>query len=128
MKKRTLFVLVVLVTMCFGMSLKASAQAACAPPWQIGIPITVGEVLSFGGHNWKAIQAETQTVDGWQPPNVPALWSDQGACSGGGGTPTQLLHQRQHQLRLPHPRQLRAAEVAIRPGVPVPHMPHQAPR
>src|SRR4029077_13482356 len=87
MKKRNLFVLVV-VSMCFGMSLKASAQAACAPPWQIGIPITVGEILSFGGHNWKAIQPETQTVDGWQPPNVPALWSDQGACSGGGGTPT----------------------------------------
>jgi len=61
------------------------AQAACAPPWQIGIPITTGEVLSFNGHNWTARQAETQTVDGWQPPNVPALWTDSGPCTGGGG-------------------------------------------
>src|SRR5215472_13377023 len=66
----------------------ARGQAACAPPWQIGISITVGEVLSFNGHNWKAIQAETQTVDGWQPPNTPALWSDLGPCSGSGGGPT----------------------------------------
>jgi chitinase len=84
MKKQTLFVLVVVVTMCFGMSLQASAQA-CAPPWKVGIPITVGEVLSFGGHNWTAIQGGYTTIDGWQPPNVPALWSDSGACSGSGG-------------------------------------------
>jgi len=85
MKKQTLLVLAVVVTMSLGMSQKASAQAACAPPWQIGIAITTGEVLSFNGHNWKAIQPEVQTVDGWQPPNTPALWSDQGPCTGGGG-------------------------------------------
>jgi len=66
----------------------ARGQAACAPPWRVGISITVGEILSFNGDNWKAIQAETQTVDGWQPPNVPALWSDMGPCSGGTPTPT----------------------------------------
>jgi chitodextrinase len=74
--------------MCFGMSLKASAQAACAPPWQVGLHISVGEVLSFGGHNWTAIQGGYTSIDGWQPPNVPALFTDAGACSGGGGTPT----------------------------------------
>src|SRR5258708_13714779 len=84
MKKRTLFVLAVVVTMCFGISLKASAQG-CAPPWQVGIPISVGEVLSFGGHNWKAIQGGYTSIDGWQPPNVPALFTDSGACSGSGG-------------------------------------------
>jgi chitodextrinase len=75
----------------------ASAQTACGPPWQIGISITTGEVLSFNGDNWQAIQPEVQTVDGWQPPNVPALWKDLGACSPGGnacsaapGTPTGL--------------------------------------
>src|SRR5260221_4256265 len=88
MKNGPRLVFSVVVTMFFEMSLKASAQAACAPPWKIGIPITTGQILSFGGHNWKAIQPETQTVDGWQPPNVPALWSDLGPCSGGGGTPT----------------------------------------
>jgi chitinase len=64
----------------------AFAQAACAPSWQIGISITTGEVLSFNGDNWQALQPETQTVDGWQPPNVPALWKDLGACSGSGGS------------------------------------------
>ncbi len=75
----------------------ASAQTACAPPWKIGIAITTGEVLSFNGDNWQAIQPETQTVDGWQPPNVPALWKDLGPCSPGGnacsaapGAPTGL--------------------------------------
>src|SRR5258707_14791215 len=84
MKKRTLFVLAVVVTMCFGISLKASAQA-CAPPWQVGIPLSAGEVLSVGGHNWKAIQGGYTSIDGWQPPNVPALFTDSGPCSGSGG-------------------------------------------
>ncbi|HKD80452.1 MAG TPA: fibronectin type III domain-containing protein [Candidatus Angelobacter sp.] len=79
------------------LSPSASAQTACAPPWQIGISITTGEVLSFNGDNWQARQPEVQTVDGWQPPNVPALWTDLGACSSGGnacsaapGAPTGL--------------------------------------
>src|SRR5258708_38962653 len=93
MKKRTLFVLAVVVTMCFGISLKASAQA-CAPPWQVGIPISVGEVLSFGGHNWKAIQGGYTSIDGWQPPNVPALFTDSGACSGSGGGGSCLARPR----------------------------------
>ncbi len=87
--KRIVFVLA-LVVLCFGVSSIAFAQA-CAPPWQVGIAISTGEVLSFNGHNWTAIQPEAQTVDGWQPPNTPALWSDSGPCSGGGGpvpTPT----------------------------------------
>src|SRR5215467_9641732 len=61
------------------------AQTACAPPWQVGIQISVGEVLSFGGHNWKAIQGGYTTIAGWEPPNTPALWSDLGPCGGGGG-------------------------------------------
>src|SRR5262249_5639781 len=63
------------------------AQTACAPPWQVGIQISVGEVLSFGGHNWKAIQGGYTTIAGWEPPNTPALWSDLGPCSGGGTPP-----------------------------------------
>src|SRR5215470_11252026 len=85
MKRRFPFVLAAICILFSGMSLTASAQTqACAPPWQVGIPITVGEVLSFNGHNWKAIQGGYTTIDGWQPPNTPALWSDLGPC---GGTP-----------------------------------------
>src|SRR5947207_1831279 len=85
MKRRFPFILAVTGALVFAMSLTASAQTqACAPPWTVGIPISVGEVLSFGGHNWKAIQGGYTTIDGWQPPNTPALWTDSGACSGGG--------------------------------------------
>ncbi|HLJ85325.1 MAG TPA: carbohydrate-binding protein [Candidatus Angelobacter sp.] len=85
MKRIPLFYASVLVVSLMSLlAPSASAQTACAPSWQIGISITVGEVLSFNGDNWQAIQAETQTVDGWQPPNVPALWKDLGACSAGG--------------------------------------------
>src|SRR5262245_18732411 len=51
----------------------------------MGMSITVGEVLSFNGHNWQAIQGGYTTINGWEPPNTPALWSDLGPCSGGGG-------------------------------------------
>jgi chitodextrinase len=84
MKIRTVVILAVLGTMCFGMSLQASA-VTCAPAWQVGLPITVGEVLSFGGHNWTALQGGYTTIDGWQPPNVAALWTDSGVCTAGGG-------------------------------------------
>ena len=85
MKRNSLFfasVLILLLTSLFVPS--ASAQTACGPAWKIGISITTGEVLSFNGDNWQAIQPETQTVDGWQPPNVPALWKDLGPCNPGG--------------------------------------------
>src|SRR5262249_54678318 len=88
MKQRfpCIFVSAAICIMFFEMSFTASAQTqACAPPWQVGIPITVGEVLSFNGHNWRAIQGGYTTINGWEPPNTPALWSDLGPCSGGGG-------------------------------------------
>jgi chitinase len=89
MKRRALFVLAVFGILLVGMSQTASAQTqACAQPWQVGMAITVGEVVSFGGHNWKAIQGGYTTIDGWQPPNTPALWTDLGPCSGSSPSPT----------------------------------------
>lgn len=98
MKRTSLFFASMLIFLLMSLFVpSASAQTACAPPWQIGIAITTGEVLSFNGDNWQAIQPEVQTVDGWQPPNVPALWKDLGACNPGGnacsavtGAPTGL--------------------------------------
>ncbi len=60
-------------------------SGTCAQPWTAGMVVTQGEIVSFGGSNWKALQAEASAAPNWQPPNVPALWSLVGACSGGGG-------------------------------------------
>ena len=84
MKRDFCFFLAVIGILLAGMSVTVSAQTqTCAPLWQVGMPITVGEVLSFNGHNWQAIQGGYTTITGWEPPNTPALWSDQGPCSGG---------------------------------------------
>jgi hypothetical protein len=78
-----------LVLICIlhaGISFTASAQTqTCAAAWQVGLSITVGEVLSYNGHNWQALQGGYNTISGWEPSNTPALWSDLGPCSGGGG-------------------------------------------
>jgi len=63
----------------------ASAQMACAPPWQSGMSVTTGQIVSFNNNNWKAIQPEVSAAPNWQPPNVPALWSLVGPCQGSGG-------------------------------------------
>src|SRR5262245_20967295 len=68
----------------------ASAQQACAPAWQAGISVSVGQIVSFPligvPHNWQAIQPEVQAAPDWCPPATPALWTDIGACGGGGCT------------------------------------------
>src|SRR5581483_11102935 len=88
MKAPILFIASLTATLCIGMSSRASAQT-CAPPWQVGMSVTTGQLASFPlnnvSHNWKALQAETQAQSDWTPPNVPALWTDQGTCSGTGG-------------------------------------------
>ena len=96
-----LFDLAVTGILLLGISQPASAQTqACAAPWQVGISITVGEVLSYGGHNWKAIQGGYTTIDGWQPPNTPALWTDLGRTWESVAEARQRL--RQHRLLRPH--------------------------
>jgi chitinase len=67
----------------------ASAQSvpACASPWTAGMSVTVGEVVSYNGENYRALQAETFAVSNWQPPNVPALWTLVGACGSSTTTP-----------------------------------------
>ncbi len=67
------------------MTASASGQTACAPPWQAGMSVVTGQMVSFTGDNWKAIQPEASASPDWQPPNVPALWSLVGPCQGSGG-------------------------------------------
>lgn len=41
--------------------------------WTAGITVAVGEEFTFQGQTWRVLQAHT-TANGWEPPNVPALW------------------------------------------------------
>jgi chitinase len=58
-----------------------SAAAACATAWAANTAYATGVAVSYSGHNYTCIQAHTSLV-GWEPPNVPALWGDQGVCTG----------------------------------------------
>lgn len=59
----------------------ATAQAACAAPWNSGSVYTQGNVVSHGGQNWTAqwwTQGETPGTTGeW------GVWRSAGACGGG---------------------------------------------
>ncbi|WP_443057135.1 glycoside hydrolase family 19 protein [Streptomyces sp. MT206] len=61
----------------------AAAAPACAGAWASSAVYTNGMTASHGGHNWLAkwwTQGETPGTTGqW------GVWSDQGACGGGGG-------------------------------------------
>jgi predicted carbohydrate-binding protein with CBM5 and CBM33 domain len=49
-----------------------------APPaggtWAAGTTYAVGAVVTYGGASYRCRQAHT-AIAGWEPPNVPALWS-----------------------------------------------------
>ena len=56
-----------------GTAIPAYAQTT-APAWAAGTSYQVGDVVSYQGINYVCIQAHT-ALTGWEPPNVPALWS-----------------------------------------------------
>jgi chitinase len=49
---------------------------ALAPAWQPNTAYAVNQLVSYNNVEYKCIQAHTSLV-GWEPPNVPALWSRQ---------------------------------------------------
>ena len=53
--------------------------STCATAWAANVAYSVGQIVSYSGENYKCLQAHTSEV-GWEPPNVPALWSPTGAC------------------------------------------------
>ncbi|MFJ3879053.1 glycoside hydrolase family 19 protein [Streptomyces sp. NPDC090077] len=63
----------------------AAAAPACAGAWSSSAVYTGGTTASYGGRNWQAkwwTQGETPGTTGqW------GVWSDQGACGGGGQDP-----------------------------------------
>lgn len=45
------------------------------PVWQIGTAYTLGERIRYDGKLYRCEQAHTSQT-GWEPPNVPALWTE----------------------------------------------------
>jgi chitinase len=60
-------------------------MVACTyPAWAEGVSYQVGDRVTYQGHAYQALQANTPPVGaGWTPAAVPALWTDLGACTGG---------------------------------------------
>jgi len=72
------------------LSLAASAQAVnCTgvPAWAPNTSYVTGALVTYGNIEYKCIQGHTSAT-GWEPPNVPALWSSVGACGIPNPTPT----------------------------------------
>ena len=67
-----------------GMNDSATATAAYVingggqiSPWQPNTPYKTGDLVSYNGKNYKCLQSHT-SLPGWEPSNVPALWSEYG--------------------------------------------------
>ncbi|WP_432831579.1 carbohydrate-binding protein [Dactylosporangium sp. CA-092794] len=84
---------VVLVPTIQAQAVSAAAQAACtAPNWAEGNTYTVGQQVTYNGHTYQALVTHTAYVGaGWNPAATPSLWTDLGACTGGGGSPTPTV-------------------------------------
>lgn len=67
-----------------------TATLTCtAPPWTEGTSYKVGDQVTYMGHEYQAIQANTPPVGaGWTPVATPSLWQDLGACTGGSPSPS----------------------------------------
>lgn len=48
-----------------------------APAWAAGVSYQVGDVVQYNGRLYECKQAHT-SLAGWEPTNVPALWTDLG--------------------------------------------------
>ena len=48
--------------------------APAVPAWTTSVAYKVDDRATYGGFTWKCLQAHTSQV-GWEPPNVPALWT-----------------------------------------------------
>ncbi|MFB6367602.1 fibronectin type III domain-containing protein [Paenibacillus elgii] len=60
------------------------AMALGAAEWQPNTAYKTGDVVTYSGQTYTCLQPHT-SLNGWEPPNVPALWK----AGGSGGTDTQ---------------------------------------
>ncbi len=57
-----------------------ATRAQSAPPWQPNTSYAVGNLVTYSGTVYRCLQAHTSLV-GWEPPNVPALWTPNGGVT-----------------------------------------------
>jgi hypothetical protein len=50
------------------------AMPSVHPAWAAGQTVAIGDLRSYSAQTWRCIQGHT-TQAGWEPPNVPALWT-----------------------------------------------------
>lgn len=82
-KKRNGAALSVMVSLTLFLGLVPSvASAADRGAWAPNVSYVVNDTVTYSGKTYKDLQPHTSLV-GWEPPNVPALWT---AVAGDGGT------------------------------------------
>ena len=55
------------------MILATITGALAADDWTTGVSYSIGDVVTYQGTDYECVQAHT-SQEGWQPPNVAALW------------------------------------------------------
>ncbi len=65
----------------------ATAQCAWPTPWAADTYYAAGALVSYIDHGYECLQSHTSQV-GWEPPNTPSLWQDQGLLADCTPTPT----------------------------------------
>ncbi len=78
-------ILCVVALLCAQTAAAVSCTGVAA--WKSGTAYGVGALVTYTGHEYSCLQAHTSQV-GWEPSAAAALWSDKGACTTGGATPT----------------------------------------
>jgi chitinase len=71
-----------------GMAATNVAAVACSGTvWAEGNTYTAGQQVTYQGHLYRALVTHTAWPGaGWNPAATPTLWTDLGACTGGGTT------------------------------------------
>ncbi|MVP01322.1 fibronectin type III domain-containing protein [Paenibacillus lutrae] len=85
----------VLTTTLFLSLIPAMASAADRGAWTASTSYASGDTVSYGGKTYQVVQPHT-SLNGWEPPNVPALWK----VVTGGGTPDTQAPSAPSNLRV----------------------------
>ena len=66
----------------------ALSAVALYPAWAAGVDYATGYKVQHGGRLWRCVQAHTSQA-GWEPENVPSLWTE--ICETHAGTLTDPI-------------------------------------
>lgn len=61
-------------TLSAGVVALFDAMPPVAPAWAVGESVAIGTHRAYNSQTWRCIQPHA-TQAGWEPPNVPALWT-----------------------------------------------------